>query len=60
MIPRWREAEQVVECMRQQNYNLLLLYILGDQRTRSLDQAEALLNTWLNDPHNVRLHNYCK
>ena len=53
MIPRWREAEQLVECMRQRSYNLLLLYILGDQRTRSLEQAESLLDEWLNEDHNT-------
>ena len=58
MIPRWREAEQVVECMRRQSYHLLLLYIMGDARTHSLEQAEALLEEWLSDPHNTRLANY--
>jgi len=58
MLPRWREAEQAVECMRLQSYNLLLLYIMGDARTHSLEQAEALLEEWLSDPHNTRLANY--
>ena len=60
MIPRWREAEQIVECMRQRSYNLLKLLILGDWRTRSLEQAENLLEEWLSDPHNTRLADYFK
>ena len=58
MIPRWREAEQQIECMRLRSYNLLKLFVLHDWRTRSLDQAEALLDAWLSDPHNERLANY--
>ena len=58
MIPRWREAEQVVECMRLGCYKLLLQYILGDPRTQSLEQAEGLLVEWLENPYNTRLHNY--
>ncbi|MCL2059081.1 MAG: hypothetical protein FWH01_08500 [Oscillospiraceae bacterium] len=58
MIPRWREAEQLVECMRLRSYNLLKLLVLSDARTRSLEQAENLIDEWLSEPHNTRLANY--
>lgn len=52
MIPRWREAEQMVEALRTGDRNLVLLYLLEDHRTRSLEQAERLLDAWLADPRN--------
>lgn len=55
MIPRWREAEQMVEALRTGDRNLVLLYLLEDHRTRSLDQAEALLDEWLADTRNERV-----
>ena len=55
MIPRWQRAELVVEALRSGDRNLLLLFLLRDQRTRSLEQAEALLNEWLADPRNERV-----
>ena len=58
MIPRWREAEQIVECMRQRNLNLFKILLLGDARTRSLDQVEGLLDEWISDPHNEKLARY--
>jgi len=60
MIPRWREAEQLVECIRQRNLNILKLLLLGDARSRSLDQVESLLDEWLSDPHNTAMANYFK
>jgi alpha-galactosidase len=55
MIPRWHEAELVVEALRSGDRDLVLLYLLQDQRTRSLGQAEALLDEWLADPRNERM-----
>jgi len=55
MIPRWHEAELMVEALRSGDRNLVLLYLLQDQRTRSLGQAEALLDEWLADPRNERM-----
>ena len=55
MIPRWVRAEQMVEAVRAGSRELLLLYLLDDPRTRSLDQAEALIEEWLADPRNDRL-----
>jgi alpha-galactosidase/6-phospho-beta-glucosidase family protein len=55
MIPRWHRAELMVEALRTGDPDLLLLYLLDDQRTRSLEQAEALLGKWLADPRNERL-----
>ena len=60
MITRWREAEQAAECMRLRSYNMLLHFILGDPRSNSLEQAEALLSEWLNNPNNTRLQSYFK
>lgn len=55
MIPRWHRAELAVEAVRQGDRGLALLYLLYDQRTRSLAQAEALLDEWLADPRNKRV-----
>ncbi|MBI1922847.1 hypothetical protein HYR99_01215 [Candidatus Poribacteria bacterium] len=55
MIPRWRKAELLVEALRSRNRDLLLHYLLEDQRTRSLEQAEGLLDEWLADPRNERI-----
>ena len=52
MIPRWQEAEQMIEALRTGDRNLVLLYLLEDHRTRSLEQAETLLEAWLADPRN--------
>ena len=58
MITRWCEAEQLVECMRTRNLDLLKLHVLGDARTRSLNQAENLIVEWLADPYNVDMARY--
>jgi len=55
MIPRWHRAELMVEALRSQDRDLLLLYLLENRRTRSLEQAEALLEQWLADPRNEHL-----
>ena len=55
MIPRWRKAELLVEALRSRDRDLLLHYLLEDQRTRSLEQAEGLLDEWLADPRNERI-----
>jgi alpha-galactosidase len=55
MIPRWHKAELMVSALQSGDRDLLLLYLLNDQRTRSLEQAEALLDEWLVDSRNERL-----
>jgi alpha-galactosidase len=55
MIPRWHKAELMVQALRSGDRDLLLLYLLDDPRTRSLEQAEALLDEWLAEPRNERL-----
>ena len=55
MIPRWHRAELMVEALRSGDRDLALLYLLNDHRTRSLEQAEALLDEWLSDPRNERV-----
>jgi alpha-galactosidase len=57
MIPRWLKAERMVEALRRRDRDILLLYFLEDQRTKSLEQAESLLNEWLAEPGNERLAN---
>jgi alpha-galactosidase len=55
MIPRWHRAELMVDALRTGDRNMLLLYLLQDHRTRSLGQAEALLDEWLTDPRNEHM-----
>jgi alpha-galactosidase len=55
MIPRWQRAEMVVNALRTRDYNMLLLYLLQDHRTHSLEQAEACLSEWLADPRNKKM-----
>lgn len=52
MIPRWQKAEALIEIVRTMDRDSLLLWILADQRTRSLEQAEGLMEAFLNFPQN--------
>ena len=53
MIPRWHKAETMVESLRAGDRELLLHYLLYEQRTESLEQAEGLLREWLSDSRNI-------
>jgi alpha-galactosidase len=55
MIPRWHRAESMVKALQTGDPDLVLLYLLNDQRTRSLAQAEALLAEWFAEPRNERV-----
>jgi alpha-galactosidase len=55
MVPRWHKAELMVNALRTGDRDALLLYLLEDHRTRSLGQAEALLDEWLTDGRNERM-----
>ncbi|WP_165972248.1 alpha-glucosidase/alpha-galactosidase [Paenibacillus piri] len=55
MIPRWSQAECMIEAMRLCDYGLLLSCLLMDHRTRSLQQAEQYLQEWFADPRNASL-----
>jgi alpha-galactosidase len=55
MIPRWQRAEMVVEAVRSRDLNLVRLVLLYDPRTRSTEQADALIRDWLGDPRNQKL-----
>jgi alpha-galactosidase/6-phospho-beta-glucosidase family protein len=55
MIPRWHRAESMVKALQTGDPDLVLLYLLDDHRTRSLGQAEALLEEWFAEPRNARL-----
>lgn len=52
MIPRWHKAETMIESLRAGDRELLLHYLLYEPRTSSLEQAEGLLEEWLNEPRN--------
>ena len=55
MIPRWLHAELAVNAIRTRDRDLLLHFLLNDQRTRSVAQAEGLLEEWLAEPRNIEL-----
>jgi hypothetical protein len=55
MIPCWHRAELMVESLRTGDPDLVLHYLLQDHRTRSLAQAEGLLEAWLSDERNGRI-----
>ena len=55
MIPCWHRAELMVQALRTGDPDLVLLYLLNDHRTRSLEQAESLLDAWLADERNGRI-----
>jgi alpha-galactosidase len=55
MIPCWHRAELMVQALRTGDPDLVLLYLLDDHRTHSLEQAEALLDAWLADERNGRM-----
>ncbi len=52
MTPRWHRAELEVNALRTGDRDLLLLYLLENQQSRSLEQAEGLMTEWLADPRN--------
>jgi alpha-galactosidase len=55
MVPRWHRAELMVEALRTGDRSLLLLYLLNDHRTQTLEQTEALVDEWLSDERNGRI-----
>jgi alpha-galactosidase len=55
MIPRWHRAELMVKALQTGDPDLVLLYLLNDHRTHSLEQAKALLGEWFADPRNARV-----
>jgi len=55
MIPQWHKAELMVEALRTGDRGLLLLYLLNDHRTQTLEQTEALVAEWLADERNARI-----
>lgn len=55
MMPRWSKAERMVEAMRSHDRDMLLLYLLEDPRTQSLEQAQSLVDEWLAEPRNQDL-----
>ena len=52
MIPRWAEAESVIYAAKNCTYEGLLSYVLQDRKTKSIEQAKAFLDEWLDAPQN--------
>ncbi|MCL2319735.1 MAG: hypothetical protein FWC45_06595 [Treponema sp.] len=52
MIPRWAEAESTIYAAKSLTYEGLLSFLLQDRRTKSFEQAQALLDEWLAAPQN--------
>jgi alpha-galactosidase/6-phospho-beta-glucosidase family protein len=44
MIPRWHRAELQVKALQTLDRDMLLLFLLENHQSRSLEQAEALLD----------------
>ena len=55
MIPRWHKAELMVNAIRSGDRDMLLLYLLNDHRTKNLEQAEKLIDAWIDHPENERI-----
>lgn len=55
MVPRWHKAELFIEALIEGDRGLLLLYLLDDPRTRTLEQAETLIDEWLDDSRNQKI-----
>lgn len=55
ILPRWSQAECMIEAMRLGDRDLLCSFLLMDHRTRSLEQAEGYIREWLADPRNEAL-----
>ena len=55
MVPRWNQAERMIQALRSRERNDLLLYLLADHRTKSIDQAQELLDEWFSEPRNTTL-----
>ena len=55
IYPRWLEMERLIEAFLREDRKMLLYGILDDHRTRSLEQAEAVLEDLLSLPENRNL-----
>jgi alpha-galactosidase len=58
LMPRAHMAEMAVEAIRGRDRQLLLLALLQDHRSTSLDQAQSLLSEWLEEPANERVRRH--
>ena len=52
MNPHWCRAEMAVEAVKTGDRNILLSYLLSNPQTKSLEQAERLIDAWLAEPQN--------
>lgn len=55
LAPRWITAECAVNALRTNDPEYVLQFLLHDQRTRTLEQAQGLLDEWFADPRNEKL-----
>lgn len=55
MIPRWHAAEMKIDAVRLGDKDLVLHYILAQNPSRSLEQAERLLAEWVAHPQNAEM-----
>lgn len=60
LIPRMRRMEQILQAFLERDRNSLLLMLMEDPRTRSLEQAKNLLEDLLAQPWNFDAANYYK
>jgi len=60
MMPRMRRMEQILQAFVEKDRQSLLLMILEDHRTKSLEQSEALLEELLGQPWNSEAANHYK
>jgi alpha-galactosidase len=58
LVPRWHSAELAVQAMQHRDRDLLLLAVLQHPQTRSLEQAEDLIDDWLAEPANRRVREH--
>jgi alpha-galactosidase len=58
LTPRWHSAELAVRALQARDKELLLLAVLANHQTRSLEQAEGLLTQWLAEPANQAVRDH--
>ena len=58
MIPRWHEAELMIQAVLTGDPDFVLQYLLADHRTQTLQQAERLVAAWLEHPRNTAIRRH--
>lgn len=60
MIPRWQRMEIILQAFREGDRTSLLLMLMEDHRTKSLEQAKALIEELLAQPWNASAREHYK